>query len=94
MLKTKLRWMRLLIKSTSVINAQNSVAKVGDKLARGAYPTVRGAKIAYTRVMNRMSNAIFNATAKYSRNAIIQALCAYTGGTLLSTGLSFIPALK
>lgn len=70
------------------------MSKAGDKLARGAYPTVRGAKIVYTRVINRMGNATFNAAAKYSRNAIIQALCAYTGGTLLSTGLSFIPALK
>ncbi len=80
--------------SSQVANAQNSVAKVGDKMANGLYATARGAKSAYTQVMNRLSDAIFGATAAYSRSALIGALASYGVGTAAMSGFSFIPALR
>ena len=92
--KNKLQMDKAIKSSSEVIKAQNSVAKVGDKLANGLYATTRGAKSAYTQVMNRLSNAIFNAASLYSHNAIIWALSAYGISNAIMSGLSFVPALS
>lgn len=76
--------------NAAVVKAQNSVAKVGDKIANGLYATARGAKSAYTQVMNRMSNAIFNAAQKHAINSIIKVLGYYAASSALLSGLSFI----
>jgi hypothetical protein len=55
------------------------------------YATARGAKSAYTQVMNRMSSAVARAASAYSRSALTWALSSYGISTLLLSGLSFIP---
>ncbi len=77
--------------SNLVKNAQNSVAKVGSKMANGLYATAQGAKSAYTQTMNRLSNAIFSAATTYAKTAIFNALKWYGISTFLTSLSSFIP---
>jgi hypothetical protein len=67
-----------------VLKVQNSVAKVGYKMANGLYVITQGAKSAYTQVMNKMSKAVFSAAANYSQKAIFMALGAYGIGTFVT----------
>ena len=89
--KNKAKMDKFILKNPAVIKAQNSVSKVGEKLANGLYATAQGGKSAYTQVMNRMSNAIFNAASMYSKSALTWALSSYGISSILLSGLSFIP---
>ncbi len=91
--KNKVKMNEHIIGNAAVKQAQNSVVKVGDKIAKGLYTTAQGAKSAYTQVMNRMSNAIFKAASTYSMKALATALGFYYISTLFRFGLSFISGL-
>jgi len=75
---------KAITKSATVLKVQNSVAKVGYKMANGLYVITQGAKSAYTQVMNKMSKAVFSAAANYSQKAIFMALGAYGIGTFVT----------
>lgn len=83
--KNKVEMNKAISRNPLVQKAQNSVAKVGDKIAKGLYATAQGAKSAYTQTMNRLSNAIFSAAASYSRISIIKALSFYSISTILTS---------